>query len=227
MTRISLEQDKPMYLVEKVNTSTLSCIKEELELYLAQYLWSEGRAKNLHEQKETKDIGLRMSSQFLVRKGDTKAYYSQLSKSTPAALEFPYTIGFLKKFARRQKSILSRIKIVTLAPKKQVYPHIDFGEYYDIRNRYHLVLYSRGSKMVTGGYEKTFYEGELFYFNNHLTHEAYNESDEERIHLIFDLLPIDMSHFWRVLASWVTTIRVNVSWKEMETSKAKGIIQEM
>ena len=32
-------------------------------------------------------------------------------------------------------------------------------------------------------------EGELWWFDNNALHEAHNDGDEDRIHLIFDLLP--------------------------------------
>ena len=32
-------------------------------------------------------------------------------------------------------------------------------------------------------------EGELWWFDNRAVHEAFNDGDEDRIHLIFDLLP--------------------------------------
>jgi hypothetical protein len=31
--------------------------------------------------------------------------------------------------------------------------------------------------------------GELWWFNNNMQHEAFNESDDSRIHVIFDVLP--------------------------------------
>ena len=36
-------------------------------------------------------------------------------------------------------------------------------------------------------------EGELWWFDNKQYHESYNESDDWRIHYIFDLLPADYS----------------------------------
>ena len=35
-------------------------------------------------------------------------------------------------------------------------------------------------------------EGELWWFDNDQMHEAFNDGDEDRIHIIFDLLPADM-----------------------------------
>ena len=35
-------------------------------------------------------------------------------------------------------------------------------------------------------------EGELWWFDNDQMHEAFNDGGEDRIHIIFDLLPAEM-----------------------------------
>jgi aspartyl/asparaginyl beta-hydroxylase (cupin superfamily) len=99
-------------------------------------------------------------------------------------------VEFLKEFAKERNEILGRAKIVCLPAGKQVYPHIDRGEYYRVRNRYHLVLKSSlGSWMKTGDEEVRMQEGELWWFDNNEMHEARNDGDQDRIHVIFDMLP--------------------------------------
>lgn len=68
--------------------------------------------------------------------------------------------------------------------------HVDIGSYYFIRNRFHLVLRSPSGSVLRAGDEQVrMSEGELWWFNNKQHHSAFNESDEWRIHYIFDLLP--------------------------------------
>ena len=87
---------------------------------------------------------------------------------------------------------LSRATIVRLKPKSQVFRHIDEGSYYFLRDRFHLVLQSSaGSVLMSGGEQVRMQEGELWWFDNKQYHESYNESDDWRIHYIFDLLPAD------------------------------------
>ncbi|MFN2328570.1 MAG: aspartyl/asparaginyl beta-hydroxylase domain-containing protein [Chromatocurvus sp.] len=43
--------------------------------------------------------------------------------------------------------------------------------------------------MRAGDEEVRMQEGELWWFDNRQIHEAYNDGDENRVHLIFDLLP--------------------------------------
>jgi hypothetical protein len=78
--------------------------------------------------------------------------------------------------------------IVRLKPFGQVYKHYDFGKYYDMRDRFHLVLQSKTGSLLTSGDEAQILKtGELWWFNNSLEHQAFNDSDEWRIHVIFDI----------------------------------------
>ncbi len=79
--------------------------------------------------------------------------------------------------------------IVSLPPGKQIYLHFDIGTYFFIRDRYHLVLQSQGSTMEVLGEQTTFREGELWWFSNKVHHRAMNNTDDFRIHVIFDALP--------------------------------------
>ncbi len=71
-----------------------------------------------------------------------------------------------------------------------MYPHRDAGDYYRVRDRYHLVLRSPlGSFLRAGDQTVLMREGELWVFNNKIRHTAWNPARVPRIHLIFDLLP--------------------------------------
>ncbi len=111
------------------------------------------------------------------------------SRWTSGSAQFPLARAFLEQSALALGSLLSRAKIVSLPPGHRVYPHVDRGEYYRLRNRYHLVLQSSGSWMRAGDEEVRMQAGELWWFDNDQKHEACNDSDSDRIHLIFDLLP--------------------------------------
>lgn len=110
---------------------------------------------------------------------------------TSGSQAYPLARAFLKAAARRLDGELSRAKIVCLPPGHRVYPHIDRGEYYRWRSRYHLVLKSSGSWMRAGDEEVRMRSGELWWFDNDKMHEARNDGDDDRIHLIFDLLHRD------------------------------------
>lgn len=159
----------------------------ELEAYLQKYPWSTIRSTLVEVQKHTRNIHLR---HHILSPEHPEPMDSPLHALTPYT--YPYfqtTYTFLESFAQNVKGTLSRVMIVTLLPNSQVYRHRDLGSYYKVRDRYHLVLQSDGSKMTSGDEAATWHTGELWWFNNKLPHEAFNESDKERIHVIFDILP--------------------------------------
>ncbi|WP_189799502.1 aspartyl/asparaginyl beta-hydroxylase domain-containing protein [Tateyamaria sp. syn59] len=115
------------------------------------------------------------------------------SRWTTGSIRFPIARAFIEDVATELDADMSRAKIVCLPAGRRVYPHIDRGEYYRFRGRYHFVLKSSaGSFMKAGDEEVRMKEGELWWFDNDQMHEAFNDGDEDRIHIIFDLLPADM-----------------------------------
>ncbi|MEM1389142.1 MAG: aspartyl/asparaginyl beta-hydroxylase domain-containing protein [Pseudomonadota bacterium] len=115
------------------------------------------------------------------------------SRWTTGSVNFPVARAFLEDVSAELDADLSRAKIVCLPAGRKVYPHIDRGEYYRMRGRYHFVLKSSaGSWLRAGDEEIRMQEGELWWFDNDQMHEAFNDGDEDRIHIIFDLLPAEM-----------------------------------
>lgn len=150
-----------------------------------------GRQDKIAVQKEALAIplrGLRKSMMFDRARRDVHE-----TRWTSGSAKFAAARAFLERIAQQLASDLGRAKIVCLPAGRQVYPHVDRGEYYRIRGRYHLVLKSSmGSWLKAGNEEIRMREGELWWFDNNQMHEAHNDGTEDRIHLIFDLLPYSM-----------------------------------
>lgn len=149
---------------------------------------STGRQDKIAVQREAKAIPLRGLVKSAI--GSRKRRDVHPSRYTTTSKQFLAARAFLESLATELDAELSRAKIVCLPPGKRVYPHIDRGEYYQFRDRYHLVLKSpSGSHLKSGDEEVRMKEGELWWFDNDQVHEAFNDGDENRIHFIFDLLP--------------------------------------
>lgn len=149
---------------------------------------STGRQDKIAVQREALAIPLRGLRKSAI--GDRKRRDVHESRWTTGSKLYPLARRFLKDFAEERNALLSRAKIVCLPAGRRVYPHIDRGEYYEVRDRYHLVLRSaKGSWLKSADEEVRMREGELWWFDNHKIHEAFNDGDEDRIHMIFDLLP--------------------------------------
>lgn len=149
---------------------------------------STGRQDKIDVQREALSIPLRGLRKSAI--GTRKRRDVHESRWTSSAIKYPLARRFLEDIAAAEDSLLSRARIVCLPAGRRVYPHIDQGAYYRVRNRYHLVLRSAsGSWLKAGEEEVRMKEGELWWFDNNEVHEAHNDGDRDRIHLIFDLLP--------------------------------------
>lgn len=150
------------------------------------WLYDTRRQDQLRTQRHTNSIFLRS----LVEHPGLGADDTHSSQLTVLAPMFPVAVGFVELIAKKLGGELSRAQIVRLQPKSRVGRHIDKGEYYRYRDRFHLVLHSAaGSVLIAGDEQVRMQAGELWWFDNKVPHEAYNESDEWRTHLIFDVLP--------------------------------------
>jgi hypothetical protein len=147
-----------------------------------------GRQEKVRVQREALSVplrGLRKSRLYGRPRRDVHE-----SRWTSGSARFPLFRQFLEEVAASLDSELGRAKLVLLPSGRRVYPHIDRGLYYRLHERHHLVLKStRGSWLRSGGETVRMREGELWWFDNRQVHEAHNDGDEGRIHLIFDLLP--------------------------------------
>ena len=149
---------------------------------------STGRQEKIDVQREALSIPLRGLRASAIGSGKRRDVHE--SRWTNGSAKYPLARRFLEDIAAAEGSLMGRAKIVCLPAGQRVYPHIDRGAYYCVRNRYHLVLRSAsGSWLKAGDEEVRMKEGELWWFDNKQVHEARNDGDQDRIHLIFDLLP--------------------------------------
>ncbi len=147
-----------------------------------------GRQDKIRVQREAKAIPVRGIVKSKIQGRKRRDVHE--SRWTSTSTSFPRARKFLEDLAAETNSELSRGKIVLLPPGRRVHPHIDRGEYYRLRNRYHLILQSAaGSWMRAGDEEVRMQAGELWWFDNDQVHEAHNDGELDRIHFIFELLP--------------------------------------
>ena len=160
----------------------------EIAINKSLWLTNTRRQDKIAVQRETNSIYLR-SAMKPFPAGVANSNVVHESRQTQLTQYFPTIMQWLEEFARNRKGELGRATLVRLAPQGRVYRHIDKGEYYRIRDRYHLVLHSlTGSILGAGDEWLKMHPGECWWFNNKIPHEAYNESNDWRIHLIFDIL---------------------------------------
>ena len=86
---------------------------------------------------------------------------------------------------------LGRLLVTKIRPGGRILPHADVtGDYVNQGNisRYHIVLQGLpGSQFRAGDETVCMRTGEVWWFNAHAEHEVFNNSADDRIHLIADV----------------------------------------
>jgi Aspartyl/Asparaginyl beta-hydroxylase len=161
---------------------------DELSTVSDAWIAATGRQDKIAVQREALSVPLRGLRKSAI--GDRKRRDVHESRWTNTSRPFRVARRFLRSVASENGGQLGRAKLVLLPAGKRVFPHVDRGEYYRVRDRFHLVIKSTdGSWLKAGDEAVTMQEGELWWFDNKAVHEAWNQGDTNRIHLIFDLLP--------------------------------------
>ena len=77
-----------------------------------------------------------------------------------------------------------------LSAKKSIGGHIDGGQYLSVVRRHHIPIITNPDVWfnVGEGWVNMF-EGECWEINNRKWHEVSNESNEDRVHLLIDIIP--------------------------------------
>jgi mannose-6-phosphate isomerase-like protein (cupin superfamily) len=109
--------------------------------------------------------------------GDT-----ELCKPTDAFYKHTHIVSFLK----RHFHTFRRCGFLSLPIGGEVGTHIDVGNYYQTKDRYHLSI--QGRYIYTVGEESVTVEpGTLLWFNNKLPHGTKNIGDCVRVTFVFDV----------------------------------------
>ena len=103
--------------------------------------WDTSRQERIRVQRETNSIPLRGAMKPTPPGILTRDVHPAID--TAMAPRFPLLYGWVAEFAKSVRGEVSRLAVVRLNPNGTVHEHIDEGEYYLSRDRYHLVLLAR------------------------------------------------------------------------------------
>ena len=180
----------------------LRLIREELARRPEDWLHCTTRQQALKVHRHTQAIELLVNEG--VDKTGAHSYKCHNVRPSDLAEHYPSTLKMLYQFAEQQDAILGRVAFTRLAPQAEIGAHYDRGEYYWIRDRYHLVIDSFGSFLEAGRDRQFMVDTEFWVFNNKLTHRGHNPTDQWRVHLIFDLYPLVGGHYVYPLDNYST-----------------------
>jgi len=110
-------------------------------------------------------------------------------KDYPVFKQIPEARGLIfNLMAAVQGERLGRCIINKLKPGGQIYPHQDTAAHAEYYDRFHIVLQAGAGSLFTCKDEQVnMRTGEVWWFNNRLTHDVVNNSAEDRIHLVVDI----------------------------------------
>ncbi|CAG4900827.1 aspartyl/asparaginyl beta-hydroxylase domain-containing protein [Paraburkholderia saeva] len=164
------------------------------ELARSPQLWDQNTLRTTHPQtphKQVSDIWLRFNDLSLYEKdGDAKHVIDEHeSINYPAFSQLPAARALIfALMARVQGERLGRCLITRLAPGRKIDAHVDGGFHAAYYDRYHIALQSLpGSTFRAGDETVCMRPGEVWWFDNAQEHEVFNNSADDRIHLIMDI----------------------------------------
>ena len=162
----------------------VSKIKSQLEKYKDDW----GNQKQIEGTEQLdKDVytikaGVLQLVMGAVSKPDEMAYNTELCVKTPAYERHTEIVKFMKRHFHAH----SRCGFLSLPVGDIVGTHVDYGTYYQTKDRYHLSI--QGTYEYTVGDESVIVEpGTLLWFNNKLPHGTENIGDCVRITFVFDV----------------------------------------
>ena len=171
----------------------IAALKQEVMRQPEMWSVDTSRQQKVAVQRETESIFLRSPKRDREDAATATENIHGCAES-PWAAHFPTVMRWMEAFCQSLGGELGRALLAKLGPDGRVYRHVDQGDYYRIRDRYHLVVVSAdGSPMECGAEQVVMREGELWWFNNKQAHESFNRSQQDRIHLIFDVLAAEFA----------------------------------
>lgn len=86
-----------------------------------------------------------------------------------------------------------RGELVNLLPGKSLVPHIDIYWFHKESRRIHIPIITNSNSMLTFN-DRPYHlkSGEVYEINNRIIHSGFNHGNTDRIHLILDMMPINV-----------------------------------
>ena len=106
----------------------------------------------------------------------------------------PYIMGLMAELG----GVWGRSRLMGLAPRSEVPPHIDIHYYWRTHIRIHIPIITNPSVRFTCGSDSVHMAaGECWIFDSFQLHDVQNQSDERRVHLVIDT--VGGEHLWHLI----------------------------
>lgn len=118
--------------------------------------------------------------------------------------------------------VLARSRLMRLAAKSEVSPHVDFNYHWYSRVRIHIPVITNEQVIFHCGAEQVHMRaGECWIFDSWRSHNVINASDQDRVHLVVDTA--GSSRFWRTIRSMETKSNDSIEPTKVEYQPGKTV----
>jgi len=140
--------------------------------------------------------------------------------------EFSNLFPFIEKIYQMiikkgvKEGVITKAMIARLEPHQRITRHVDYGDSLTLSQRCHWVIKSNPLvKFIVNDELMYWSEHNIYEINNQYPHEIINDSDEYRIHLIFDIIP------YQYVEQNVSYI--DLSWEQYLVKKSEILYKHM
>lgn len=167
----------------------ISAIKKEVEQYHSEWLLDTTRQKTYETHEHTFMFPVKQFD-YLHDLNDVGICKTVKSLSTFEANEELQQIVKLLENVSVGKAI--RVEFISMKPKSRIRTHKDRSDVLYVARRFHIpIKTNRLVSFISDNETRYLEEGYAYELNNIKYHGVRNNSDEYRIHLIVDVLPIE------------------------------------
>ena len=118
--------------------------------------------------------------------------------------------------------VLARSRLMRLAARSEVSPHVDFNYHWYNRVRIHIPVITNEQVVFYCGDEQVHMRaGECWIFDSWRNHNVINSSDQDRVHLVVDTA--GSSRFWRTVRAMEALTNHSVDAKLIEYQPGKSV----
>jgi hypothetical protein len=183
----TLKSKRETWNFEDFGQVEVSSIQNEVISYYNEWLVDTTRQDTFQTHKDTFAIQLTALdyAHGIGMPGDCVTSKSLNDES--AKTEFAEIVSKIEQLAEGK---LVRAEFISLKPKSRVRPHKDRSDLLYLSRRFHVPIKTNPYVTFSAGVEvRHLYPGRLYELNNINYHGVRNDGDENRIHLILDVLP--------------------------------------
>lgn len=103
---------------------------------------------------------------------------------------YEIVLPIIKELEERMCGKAARVLLIRLNANKDVTEHVDSGDYLNTVRRFHIAIITNENVFYTVNKEKiNMKEGECWEINNRKPHSVDNNSNQDRVHLLIDIMP--------------------------------------